>query len=160
LEKPSIGQAWQAMYAAAGYEPSMGKIIIAVDEDINPEDLESVIWALAFRMQPAQDVRIITDRLARLDPSLPAIPGQTPSAAASALLANATRSHDYPPTSLPGREFMDGARTIWNELGLPELSLQAPWHGYELGEWTAENREEALLATLGRYLETGARLSA
>lgn len=159
LKDPSPGQAWQALLAAAGYEPSMGKIVIAVDEDIDPANLESVVWALAFRMQPRQDVKILDNRLARLDPSLPAAPGEV-RADASAMLVDATRSHPYPPTSLPAREQMVRAQEIWTELGLPDLALREPWHGYELGAWTDENREEAVLAGLGRYLETGAKLAA
>jgi 4-hydroxy-3-polyprenylbenzoate decarboxylase len=159
LERPSPGQAWQALYAAAGYEPSMGKIIIAVDDDIELEDLESIVWALAFRTQPARDVRVITDRLARLDPSIPAAPGSPVTADASAMLIDATRPGPYPPTSLPSVDFMEKARRTWDELGLPALDLRAPWHGYELGEWTEENRAEALLAIESRYLETGRKLS-
>jgi 4-hydroxy-3-polyprenylbenzoate decarboxylase len=156
LNDPTAGQAWQAMHAAAGYEPSMGKIIIAVDSDIDSGDPESLIWALAFRMQPRKDVRILDHRLPRLDPSLP---GAGDRAEASALLIDATRNHPYPPTSLPGEEYMVAARSLWTELGLPELDLRDPWYGYELGEWTQENREEARLAALGRYLETGRKLT-
>jgi len=159
LDQPSPGQAWQALYAAAGYEPSMGKIIVAVDEDIEPGDPEQLIWALAFRTQPRRDVRIIDSRLARLDPSLPSDPAAEVEANASAMLIDATRAHDYPPTSLPSEEHMQAAQGIWEELGLPALTLRAPLSGYELGEWTDENREEALLAVLGRYLETGRKLS-
>ena len=159
LDRPSAGQAWQALYAAAGYEPSMGKIIVAVDEDIDPGDPEQLIWALAFRTQPRRDVRIIDNRLPRLDPSVPQEPGGPDSAEASAMLIDATRAHPYPPTSLPTREHMETARSLWERLGLPMLELKEPWSGYELGEWTEENREEARLAELGRYLETGAKLS-
>jgi 4-hydroxy-3-polyprenylbenzoate decarboxylase len=159
LKDPSPGQAWQAMYAAAGYEPSMGKLIVAVDDDVDPSNLESVVWALAFRMQPHRDVRILGDRLARLDPSLPAQPGQPVTADASALLIDATRGRDYPPTSLPSEQHMRAARALWERLNLPELALGDPWHGYELGEWSEENREEAELATSGRYLETGRKLT-
>lgn len=45
MKDPGPGQAWQALQAAAGYEPSMGKYVIAVDDDVDPEDLESVVWA-------------------------------------------------------------------------------------------------------------------
>jgi len=161
LADASPGQAWQALYAAAGYEPSMGKIIIAVDEDIDPANLESVIWALAFRTQPARDVQIIYGRLPRLDPSAPdpAPGGDGIDARASALLIDATRSKPYPPISLPARKHMEKALTIWSELGLPALDLAEPWYGYELGAWTAGNREQATLAVLGRYLETGAKLA-
>jgi UbiD family decarboxylase len=159
LKDPTPGQAWQAMYAAAGYEPSMGKLIVAVDDDIDPGDLESVVWAMAFRMQPHRDVRILGDRLARLDPSLPAEPGAEVTADASALLIDATRGRPYPPTSLPAEEHMVAARRLWTRLGLPELELRDPWYGYELGGWTDQNREEAARAVTGRYLDTGRELS-
>ena len=159
MRHPSPGQAWQAMYAAAGYEPSMGKIIVAVDDDIETSELESVIWALAFRTQPRADVRILESRLARLDPSLPAVPGEPVRADASAMLINATRSHPYPPTSLPSHDYMVAAQELWRRLGLPSLTLREPWSGYELGEWGAENRVEAELAVDGRYLETGRNMA-
>ena len=89
LSSPSPGQAWQALYAASGYEPSMGKIIIAVDEDADPADLDAVVWALSFRMQPAHDIRILEGMLPRLDPSVRPGPGAT----SSALLTDATRGH-------------------------------------------------------------------
>jgi 4-hydroxy-3-polyprenylbenzoate decarboxylase len=147
------------MYAAAGYEPSMGKLIVAVDDDVDTGELESVVWALAFRMQPHRDVRILGDRLARLDPSMPAEPGAEVEASASALLIDATRGRGYPPTSLPSEEHMVRAQELWAELGLPATELREPWHGYELGDWSAENREEAARAVRGDYLETGRRLS-
>ena len=40
-----------------------------------------------------------------------------------------------PPLALPGREFMENARAIWEELGLPPITPQPPWHGYSLGDW-------------------------
>lgn len=153
LDQPNVGQAWQALYAASGYESSMGKIIIAVDEDIRPDDFESVIWALAFRVQPAVDVQTLSGKVPRLDPS-----AVGPGATSSALLINATRSGPYPPTSLPARANMEAAQAIWAELGLPALRLTQPWHGYELGAWDDQNRAEAALALLGRYCETGQRL--
>jgi 4-hydroxy-3-polyprenylbenzoate decarboxylase len=145
LQDPRPGQARQALYAASGYEASMGKTIIAVDSDVDPEDLDSVVWAMSFRMQPARDVTVLPGKLPRLDPS--AAPGEQ----SSALLIDATRKRPYPPTSLPAREFMENALGIWQELGLPELTLANPWHGYELGEWSDEDRRNATAAVEGRY---------
>ena len=155
LSSPNPGQAWQALYAASGYEPSMGKIVIAVDDDIDPEDFEAVIWALSFRMQPARDIRILDGKLPRLDPSAASGAG----ASSSAVLIDATRAGPYPPTSLPTRDYMENALAIWDDLGLPELSLAPPWYGYELGAWGDDNRQEATRALLGRYLETGETLA-
>jgi UbiD family decarboxylase len=145
LKDPAPGQARQALYAASGYEASMGKTIVTVDDDIDPDDLDAVVWAMSFRMQPARDVTILPGKLPRLDPS--AVPGEP----SSALLVDATRKRPYPPTSLPAQRFMQRAQEIWQELGLPELSLTNPWHGYELGEWSDDARRAAAEAVLGRY---------
>ncbi|WP_160148778.1 UbiD family decarboxylase [Amycolatopsis alkalitolerans] len=139
LKDPRPGQARQALYAASGYEASMGKTIIAVDADVDPEDLNSVVWAMSFAMQPARDVTVLPGKLPRLDPSAD---GES-----SALLIDATRKRPYPPTSLPAREYMENALGIWRELGLPPLSLANPWYGYELGEWSDEDRRNATDAT-------------
>jgi UbiD family decarboxylase len=156
LEEPTPGQAWQALYAVAGYEPSLGKLVIAVDADVDPEDCDAVLWALSYRTQPARDVLVLPGRLPRLDPSIdPSVDGE--GAAASTLLVDATRGRPYPPTSLPARPYMERALELWRELGLPALSLREPWHGQDLGRWSEENRREAGLAVVGRYLETGAR---
>jgi UbiD family decarboxylase len=157
LQDPTPGQAWQALYAVAGYEPSLGKIIVALDGDVDPDDGEAVLWALSYHVQPARDVLVLPGRLPRLDPSIP--PG-TEGAAASTLLVDATRGRPYPPTSLPARPHMERAMELWQSLGLPALQLRAPWHGESFGAWSRENREEADLAAQGRYLETGARKAA
>jgi 4-hydroxy-3-polyprenylbenzoate decarboxylase len=77
----------------------------------------------------------------------------------SVMLMNATLREKMPPISLPKREFMERALDIWNELGMPPLTPQAPWHGYSLGDWPDEYDEEARLATDGRWLETAAKLA-
>ena len=164
LDRPELGQPWQALRAAAAYDASLGKIFVAVDSDIDPESLDSVLWALSYSLQPHRDVEIVRGKVPRLDPSI------TPSdhagqyaypdgQGASAMLVNAVREHPYPPVSLPREDFMRAARKRWEELGLPELDLAAPWHGYPLTAWTDENVEEAVLAVTGRYFETGEKLA-
>ena len=64
--------------------------------------------------------------------------GRNPAAARreeSTLLIDATLKEPAPPLALPKREFMERARKIWEELGLPALTPQPPWHGYSLGDW-------------------------
>ncbi len=164
LDRPELGQPWQALRAAAAYDASLGKIFVAVDSDIDPESLDSVLWALSYSLQPHRDVEIIRGKVPRLDPSI------TPSnhagqyaypdgQGASAMLINAVREHPYPPVSLPREDFMLAARKRWEALGLPELDLATPWHGYSLTAWTDENVEEAVLAVTGRYFETGEKLA-
>ena len=50
---------------------------------------------------------------------------------------------------------MEKARQIWEELGLPALHPRAPWHGYELGDWSTRDRQEAAWAEAGEYARSG-----
>jgi hypothetical protein len=78
----------------------------------------------------------------------------------ASVLIDATLKEDFPPISLPKREYMERARVIWEELGLPKLKPEAPWFGYSLGEWSADLDEAAARAVAGDYFETGALLEA
>ena len=50
---------------------------------------------------------------------------------------------------------MEGARKIWDELGLPALTPQSPWHGYSLGDWDERFDVYARRALEGRWAESG-----
>jgi 4-hydroxy-3-polyprenylbenzoate decarboxylase len=164
IRKSHPSQPWQVLYAVAGRDPGHGKIVIVVDEDINPCDPEMVNWALSYAMQPARDVKIITGRVPRLDPSsLPfGVKGEErsfpPPTGSSAMLIDATRKWPYPPVALPRKEFMERAITLWREEGLPELHLRPPWHGYTLGLWSDEEEENAQLILQGNYLKLGEKM--
>ena len=160
LDRPAIGQPWQALRSAAAFDASLGKYFIAVDSDIDPDSLESVIWAMAFSTQPHRDAEIIRGKVPRLDPSVPSSSDMDypDGQGASAMLINACREHPYLPVSLPRQDFMEKARERWAELGLPALNLSDPWHGYPLSDWTEENADEAEKAVTGRYFETGEKL--
>ncbi|HKT22705.1 MAG TPA: UbiD family decarboxylase, partial [Nitrososphaerales archaeon] len=149
IKKTNNAQPWQVLQCASGYEPLLRKYFVVVDEDVDPRDLESVLWAMAWRVQPARDVRIINGKLPGLDPSASkpdasyeekAYPGGV---GGSAMLVDATLKYPYPPVSLPKKEYMDRALAIWKELGLPDLSLKKPWFGYELGYWPEELQSDA-----------------
>ena len=72
------------------------------------------------------------------------------------MLIDATLKEDFPPISLPKREFMERARAIWEELGLPPLKPETPWFGYSLGEWPDEFDAAAARAVKGEEFVTGA----
>ena len=76
----------------------------------------------------------------------------------ASVLIDATLKEDFPPISLPKREYMERAKVIWEELGLPKLKPESPWFGYSLGEWSPELDEAAERATRGDYFETGKEL--
>src|SRR5882672_9886894 len=125
LDRPAPGQPWQALRAACAFDPSLGKIFIAVDADVDPDSMDAVLWALSYSMQPHRDVEIIRGKVPRLDPSV--TPGSDESypdgKGASAILINACREHPYLPVSLPRRDFMEQALARWQTLGLPPLDL-------------------------------------
>jgi 4-hydroxy-3-polyprenylbenzoate decarboxylase len=50
---------------------------------------------------------------------------------------------------------MQQARAIWEELGLPRLMPQAPWHGYDLGDWDATWQAFADNAVKGAWPANG-----
>jgi 4-hydroxy-3-polyprenylbenzoate decarboxylase len=142
-------------------EKFMGKMLVAVDEDIDVRDAENVLWAIAYRAQPYKDTEVVEAPPFTLDPA--AVPpgasrglvtrDQPPRS--TALLIDATMPWAYPPLSLPKREFMEHAVEIWQGLQLPALNLKVPWWGYSLGHWTEEEEQEADLAVQGRHYETG-----
>ena len=53
---------WRALYGASVLNSAVGKYIIAVNEDIDPDEGDAVFWALAYRANPALDVAILPHR--------------------------------------------------------------------------------------------------
>ena len=60
-----------------------------------------------------------------------------------------------PPLALPTKPYMERAKVIWEELGFPHITPQAPWHGYELGDWAQLWQQFADNAVAGKWLENG-----
>jgi len=176
LAKTEPDEVWRALEAMPEHFPAFSKIIIAVDEDIDPWDLNMVNWAMIYRAQPHRDMHIVkipapdvmdysVDSPAERElvsgelPSfIPVEPDKLP--VSSCLLVNATMKWLYPPISLPKKEYMEGALKIWQELGLPQLGkLRDPWYGYSLGYWSEEYEKQAQLAVKSEYYQTGEMLA-
>lgn len=159
FKQPEQADVWRAMYAILGRYGDIGKIIVAVDEDIDPKDPESVNWALCYRMQPDTDVEVVQGRRnsSKWKILIPEEHRNKPTL--SALLMNATLKTALPPISLPAREYMERARAIWEELDLPPLTPRTPWYGYSLGQWPDELAQEAELAVKGDYYKTGQKVA-
>jgi 4-hydroxy-3-polyprenylbenzoate decarboxylase len=75
----------------------------------------------------------------------------------STLLMDATMKEDLPPLALPKQEYMERARKVWEELGLPKLRPQSPWFGTAAGgaDWPRAWDDAAKRGATGRYLENG-----
>jgi UbiD family decarboxylase len=143
-------EVWRALSGAATFIANCGKIVIAVSEDVDPESTDAVLWSFAYRMNPIEDVHI--------SPYRGGVQGAQYGPrddADSTMLIDATRKRPMPPLALPTRDFMERARAIWEELGLPPLAAQSPWHGYTLGEWTDAWETFARRAAAGDWEATG-----
>ena len=141
---------WRALYGAASMHRAAGKFVIAVNDDIDPENADALFWVMSYRANPALDFEILKHRDQGHGPRSLRNDGEDAS-----VLIDATLKEDFPPISLPKREFMENAKRIWEELGLPELNPQSPWYGYSLGEWSDEFDRAAKLATDSDYFRTG-----
>lgn len=146
-------EVWRALRGAASLRADCGNYVIALNEDIDPDNADAVFWSLAYRADPGRDVEVLRHRAGGHGP------GGAGGGEGSTLLVDATLKAPSPPLALPRRAYMERAREIWDELGLPPLAPEAPWHGYELGDWSRRWSELAERAAAGGYLENG-RLSA
>jgi 4-hydroxy-3-polyprenylbenzoate decarboxylase len=138
-------EVWRGLHGAATLRPECGKIVVGVSEDIDPANTDAVFWSLAYRSTPTEDVQIVPYRRG--------VQGSQygPDKSESTLLIDATQKHPMAPLALPAREYMEGARAIWEELGLPPIVEKAPWHGYTLGDWTHTWERFARRATAGDW---------
>lgn len=144
---------WRALYGASVFNASVGKYVIAVNEDIDPDNGDAVFWALAYRANPALDVAILPHRDKGHGPKSDVRLGKEE----ATMLIDATLKADMPPIALPKREYMENAKDLWERLGLPPLKPESPWHGYSLGDWNEQWDDMAKRAAAGDYMENGRR---
>jgi 4-hydroxy-3-polyprenylbenzoate decarboxylase len=142
-------EVWRGLNGASSLQSNCGKIVIAVSEDIDPTGMDAGLWSLAYRTNPVEDMLIVPHR--------GGVQGAQYSGnrTDSGLLVDATRKRPMPPLALPTRPYMEHARALWEELGLPALNVQAPWHGYTLDDWTEQWETWAQRTAAGEWEATG-----
>lgn len=150
-------EVWRALQAASSRIADCGKIVIAVSEDIDPNNANAVFWSMAYRANPIEDMHVVPFRAPDHGPSSDSGDGAPdPRTANSTLLIDATLKHAMPPVALPAKAYMERARELWTKLKLPPISFQAPWYGYQLGDWRDDWERLAQNATAGKWQENGA----
>ncbi len=93
-----------------------GKFVIAINEDIDPTNADALLWAMSYRANASLDMHVLPHRDQGHGPRSLRNGGEDAS-----VLIDATLKEDFPPISLPKREYMENARkVIWEELGLPQ----------------------------------------
>jgi 4-hydroxy-3-polyprenylbenzoate decarboxylase len=141
---------WRALYSAAFFKGDCSKICIAVNEDIDVDNADALLWAMSYRTNPSEDMQTLPHRGQGHGPKR-----EHDGEEDSSVLIDATMKSPMPPLALPGKEYMERAKDIWDELGLPQLNVQMPWHGYSLGAWHQIWDDAGRRAAAGDYLENG-----
>jgi UbiD family decarboxylase len=142
-------EVWRALHGASTLMSNCGKIVVAVSEDIDPSSVDAVLWSLAYRTIPMEDVQLV--------PYHGGVQGAQygPKQSDSSMLIDATRKRPMAPLALPTREHMEHARELWERLGLHPLTVTSPWHGYHLGDWTETWETFARRAAAGDWELSG-----
>ena len=140
-------EVWRGLHGAANLQAQCGKVVIAVSEDIDPNNADAVFWSIAYRSNINTDLSVTGYRSGGHGPK------SGSGGSDGTLLIDATLKHDMPPLALPGKEYMERAREIWETLNLPSIAPQAPWYGYELGDWDQKWTEFAKQAVKGKWTE-------
>ncbi len=142
-------EVWRGLQAAASLQAQCGKVVIAVSEDIDPNNADAIFWSIAYRSSISSDVHITPYRSGGHGPK------SGRSGTDATLMIDATLKANMPPLALPREEFMVRAKGIWEELQLPRLTPQSPWHGYELGDWSEQWNDYAKRAVAGEWETNG-----
>jgi 4-hydroxy-3-polyprenylbenzoate decarboxylase len=142
-------EVWRALHGASTLMSNCGKIVVAVSDDIDPTSVDAVLWSLAYRSNPLDDVELV--------PYRGGVQGAQygPEQSDSSMLIDATRKRPMAPLALPTREHMEHARELWERLGLHPLTVTSPWHGYHLGDWTDTWEKFAKRAAAGDWELSG-----
>ncbi|MCL5961556.1 MAG: UbiD family decarboxylase [Chloroflexi bacterium] len=75
IKQRYAGQAKQAALIAAGSRASeRARFIVTVDEDIDPYNMEDVLWAMSMRSEPERDVEVLKECWSgSIDPAVPEV---------------------------------------------------------------------------------------
>ncbi len=123
LEQLYAGHAAQALALAAQVPGGayFTKWIIAVDDDIDPSNMDEVMWAMGSRCNPIDDIDILRDTWSTpLDPSQ--YPPENRPYGSKALI-NVCKPHkhlaEFPKRTMLRRDIYDSVAASWRALGLP-----------------------------------------
>jgi UbiD family decarboxylase len=122
LRQRYAGHAKQALITAAGFrQGDMKTYYVAVDEDIDPSNLEEVLWAMCTRVDPATAVDLLRDTwTADLDPRLSPAKRASGDLTVGRMLINACKPYSwrdhFPKTNVFSPEERRTVESKWREL--------------------------------------------
>ncbi len=121
IKQRYAGHARQAghILSQCGVGAYMSRYSVVVDEDIDPANLQEVMWAVATRTDPATDIDIIERGMgSKNDPMFVAYRYDAP--LSSKAIIDACRPwehlHDFPAVAEASKELQDKTRAKWKDL--------------------------------------------
>jgi 4-hydroxy-3-polyprenylbenzoate decarboxylase len=113
------GHAMKAALAASG--DYMGRVVVVVDEDINPRDPEEVLWAIGTRCDPETSITILKGCMSSaLDPRIPPDRKKKRDYTSSRAIIDACKPYswikDFPPTNVASPELRGKILDKWKDL--------------------------------------------
>ena len=120
LKQRYAGHAKRAALIAAAHS-YMGRIVVVVDEDVDPSDLGDVMWAIATRCEPSESVDIIRDSWSSsLDPRISPERRLVGAISHSKMIIDACKPFawlsQFPPTSAMTREETRAVEEKWRDM--------------------------------------------
>ena len=144
-------EVWRGLNGASTLQSNCGKIVIAVSEDIDPSSMDAVLWSLAYRTNPVDDMHIVPQPRRRAGRAIRRQQDRLRPAGRRDAQARRCRRSRLPTQAIHGAR----ARACGRSSACRALNVQAPWHGYTLDDWTDTWETFARRTTAGDWEETG-----
>ncbi len=117
LRNASRGAVTRAALAALSMGGMMRKAVVIVDDDVDPSDVNQVLFAVATRCDPAVDLQIIRNvTTSSLDPSVPSEIREGGHPIGSCAIVDATRKDYTPEPTAMSDEMVNALRKKWEKL--------------------------------------------
>jgi 3-polyprenyl-4-hydroxybenzoate decarboxylase len=135
LRQRYAGHAKQALITAAGFrQGDMKTYYVTVDEDIDPTNLNEVLWAMCTRVDPATSIDILHDAwTADLDPRVSPARREAGELTVGRMLINACRPFtwrdQFPKSNVFSSEERKIVETKWRDLLEKAARKRSAWSG-------------------------------
>ena len=129
LKQRYAGHAKRAALIAAA-QSYMGRLVVVVDDDVDPSNLADVMWAITTRCEPSEGVDVVRNAWSSaLDPRIPPDDKERGVTSHSKLIIEAVKpfawKDKFPPTSALSHE---DARAIADKWGEALAGGQKAWN--------------------------------
>ncbi len=120
--------------ARAVLHRAAGKYVIAINDDIDPDNADALLWAMSYRANASLDMHVLPHRDQGHGPRSQRNGG------AGRLGADRRHAEGGLPADLAAQARVHGEapRRSGRSSACRKLKPEAPWFGYSLGEWRQE----------------------